>query len=71
MGKTSELFVTMDSPVWYYKLFTKEPVKYSFARGTLGYCGIKNKRITYFSPIKDSTQSKREQWLDNVAGMAK
>ncbi|MGL1902439.1 MAG: NAD(P)H-dependent oxidoreductase [Fibrobacterales bacterium] len=70
-GKTSQLMVTMDSPVWYYKLFTKQPVKYSFARGTLGFCGIKNKSITYFAPIKQSTPKKREAWLKKVEKMAR
>ena len=41
-GKTSKLFITMDSPKWYYKYFLKEPIKYSFVKGTLNFCGIKN-----------------------------
>lgn len=65
-GKTSKLLVTMDSPILYYKLYMKEPVKHSFARGTLGFCGIKNQSIKYFTPIKTSTAEQRELWLKQV-----
>ena len=65
-GKTSQLIVSMDSPIWYYKFFLKEPIKYSFVKGTLSFCGIKNTSINYFTPIKTSSKEKRSIWIQKT-----
>lgn len=65
-GKTSEIITTMDAPVWYYKIFTKNCGVVMLKKGILEFCGVKNKRVTYLTTIKGSTEEKRNQWLSKV-----
>lgn len=62
-GKTSEIIITMDTPVWYYKLVYKNCGVHMLKKCVLDFCGVKNKRVTYLTAVKDSTQEKREGWL--------
>lgn len=65
-GKTSEIITTMDTPVWYYKLVFRNAGVHTLKNGILGFCGVKNMRVTYLSVVKTSTPDKREQWLEQV-----
>lgn len=65
-GKTSEIITTMDAPVWYYKLVYKNAGVNMLKKGILDFCGVKNKRVTYLSVVKTSTNEKRELWLKKV-----
>lgn len=69
-GKTSEIIVTMDTPLFYYKLVFKNIGVRMVSQNICAFCGIKNKRATYFYTLKDSTSQKREQWLNKVAKLA-
>lgn len=64
-GKSSEIIVTMDTPVWYYKtVFANAGVR-AF-KSALAFCGIRNKRTTYLAVVKTSTDEKRKKWLQKV-----
>lgn len=65
-GKTSEIIVTMDAPVLYYKLIYKNCGIHQLRKCVLDFCGVKNKRVTYLAMVKNATKEKREEWLRKV-----
>lgn len=65
-GKTSEIITTMNSPVWYYKWILNNCGIKLLKNSILGFCGIKNKRTTYFSVVKTSDDKKRQKWLSRT-----
>ena len=65
-GKTARLIVTMDTPKWYYWLINKNSGHNAMKIGILEFCGIKPVKITVFSGIKSSDESKRKKWLEEV-----
>ncbi|GAB1405591.1 MAG: NAD(P)H-dependent oxidoreductase [Lentimicrobiaceae bacterium] len=65
-GRSARLIVTMDTPVWYYRLVYKRPGHNAMKHGILEFCGIKPVRITTLGPIKTSSESQRLKWLDKV-----
>lgn len=65
IGKTAHIFVTMDSPPWYYRLFVGEPA-YKMMRYNLKFCGFKKVKRTYFGSVKASDVTKRETWLSKT-----
>lgn len=66
VGKTAHLIVTLDTPVWYYKLFYSNAGVKQLKNNILNFCGIKTKAITYISPIRNSTEEFREKWLSKI-----
>jgi NAD(P)H dehydrogenase (quinone) len=70
-GKTARLIVTMDTPKWYYWLINRSAGHNAMKIGVLGFCGIKPVRITVFSGIKSSNESKREKWLKEAEILGK
>lgn len=62
-GRTAQLLVTMDTPPWYYRWIYHSPGHNEMKRTILGFCGIKLKRISEFSPIKASSPKQRNRWL--------
>jgi NAD(P)H dehydrogenase (quinone) len=62
-GRTAHLMVTMDTPSWYYRWIFRMPGHNEMKRSILGFCGIKLVKITEFSPIKGSSQQKRDKWI--------
>jgi putative NADPH-quinone reductase len=62
-GRSAHLLVTMDTPPWYYRWIFRSPGHNEMKRTILGFCGIKVNRISEFSPIRDSSQEKRDKWL--------
>ncbi len=70
-GRSSQLLVTMDTPSWYYRWIYRSPGHNEMKRTILGFCGIKVKSITDFSPIKNSSQEKRKKWLRVAEALGK
>lgn len=70
-GKTGRLIVTMDSPIWYNSLVYKSPGHNAMKKAILGFCGVKPVKITTLSPIKSSTQAKREKWLKKIENIGR
>lgn len=69
-GKSAHLYVTMDSPPWYYNWVTKMPGHNQMKRAILEFCGISPIKITNFGPLKGSSDSQRKKWLRLVAADA-
>ena len=65
-GKTARIIITADTPKWYDYLFMKSPTINQFKKGTLEFCGIRPVKVTYISPIKDSTIKFRKKWLQKI-----
>lgn len=70
-GRSAHVFVTMDTPPWYYRLIYKMPGHNQIKKVILEFCGIKPVEITSFGPIRYSSQKKREKWLRQVIDHAK
>ena len=70
-GKSARIVVTADTPRWYNNLFMKNPAVNQLKRGTLQFCGITSVKVTYISPIKDSTQEFREKWIRKIEVLGK
>lgn len=62
-GKTARLITTMDAPMWYFRFIQGRPGHQAMKKSVLQFCGVKQVRITNFSPIKTSTAVQREKWL--------
>jgi 1,4-dihydroxy-2-naphthoate octaprenyltransferase len=62
-NKTAQLIVTMDTPLWIYKMFIKAPGTRAMKIATLQFCGISPVRTLHFSGIKHSTLAQRQEWL--------
>jgi putative NADPH-quinone reductase len=65
-GRSAHLLVTMDSPPWYFRWFTRMPGHNQMKRAILEFCGIKPVTISDFGSVKGSTQQKREKWLEQA-----
>ena len=61
--KSTRLLVTMDTPVPIYKILLGDPNWKLMKRCTLGFCGIKPIKKSYFGSIKMSTQGTKDAWL--------
>lgn len=62
-GRSAHLFVTMDTPPWYFRWVYRMPGHNQMKRTILEFSGIKPVTVSNFGPIKDSAQQKREKWL--------
>jgi putative NADPH-quinone reductase len=71
IGKTSEIICTMGAPVLYYKLVYRSCGTRLLSKCVLDYCGVKNKRTTYFAMMKNSTNEQRKKWLEKVTKMGR
>ncbi|WP_317898855.1 NAD(P)H-dependent oxidoreductase [Aurantibacillus circumpalustris] len=65
-GRTGHIIYTSDTPIWIYKYFYKAPSLAQVKDRTLGFCGIKNVKVTGIGPVKNSTQGFREKWIEKI-----
>ncbi|GAA4501478.1 NAD(P)H-dependent oxidoreductase [Pseudaeromonas paramecii] len=65
-GRSGQLIVTMDSPPWYYRWFTRQPGHQLMKRAVLGFCGIKPVKVLSLGPVKSATETRRQGWLAQV-----
>lgn len=70
-GKTSEIITTLDTPVWYYKYVLGASGTKILRTSILAFCGMKNKRITYFATVRNSSEGKRKAWIADVAELGR
>jgi NAD(P)H dehydrogenase (quinone) len=62
-GKTAHIITTLDQPVWYYGLMFGKPSVNQLKKSTLEFCGVKPVKVSYFGPVKSSTEEIRKKWL--------
>ena len=65
-GKTCEIITTMDTPVWFYQLVYHNHGLRQLKQSILEFCGIRVKKIYYFSVVKKSTPASRLKWLERM-----
>jgi putative NADPH-quinone reductase/1,4-dihydroxy-2-naphthoate octaprenyltransferase len=65
-GKTAELITTMDTPAVVYNLFYRAPGHNAMKRAILQFCGFQVTGILSFGPVRYSTRSQREKWVEKV-----
>ena len=65
-GKSARIIMTMDTPIWYYRLIYRSPGLNAMKRSVLSFCGIKPVKTTIFTPVRSSGQKKREGWLNKA-----
>lgn len=70
-GRDAQVFVTMDTPPWYYWLFYGRPGHHQIRKTILEFCGITPVKITSFGPVRYASAEKRQKWLDKVKKLAR
>jgi len=66
IGKSVRLFVTMDTPAWFYYLRQGAPGHKAMKRATLKFCGFHPVRITSFTMVRKADEKIVERWLLRV-----
>lgn len=69
-GKTAQLLITMDAPVWYYRYWQGAPVVRQLKQNILGFCGFKQIQVTWFGKVLNSTMLERQSWLKQAQQLA-
>ncbi len=70
-GKSARIIMTCDTPRWYGTLYMKNPALNQMKKGVLGFCGVSPVKVTYLSPIKNSTDEFRNKQLEKVKSLGK
>lgn len=65
-GRSARMIVTMDAPVWFFRLVYGKPGHNAMKKMVLEFCGIKPVRITSFGSVKRSSVEQRAGWLEKV-----
>jgi len=65
-GRSARMIVTMDAPVWFFRLVYGKPGHNAMKKMVLEFCGIKPVRITSFGSIKRSSEEQRIRRLEQV-----
>ncbi|CUA86931.1 Putative NADPH-quinone reductase (modulator of drug activity B) [Gulbenkiania indica] len=71
VGRRAEVYLTLDTPRWYYRWIYGAPVIRQLRRTILGFCGIAPVSFTLFSPVRSSTPAQRSRWLAQVGERAR
>ena len=70
-GKTAHLICTMDQPTWYYRWINKGPSHHAMKKLTMNFIGIKSVKITAIGPVRLSTDTFRQKWLNKMETLGK
>jgi NAD(P)H dehydrogenase (quinone) len=68
-GRSARLIVTLNTPSWYYRWVLGRPGHNTMKKTILEFCGIRPVCITEIGPVKDSTDAKRQRWLEQVRAL--
>lgn len=69
-GRTGRVIVTTDSPWWYLRLVGDTTVRHVRGR-ILRFSGLRGVSAMRLGPVRNSTASQREAWLERVAAAAR
>ncbi len=70
-GRSARLIVTLNTPSWIYRWYFGRPGHNTMKKTILQFCGIKPVRITEVGPMKNSTEARRKQWLEQVRALGR
>lgn len=65
-GKTAELILLSDAPVWYRKFIQRDPAALILKRDILGFCGIKLKKVQRIGSVSSKDKEQRLKILNNI-----
>jgi putative NADPH-quinone reductase/1,4-dihydroxy-2-naphthoate octaprenyltransferase len=65
-GKTAQLITTMDTPYFVYRWIYGSPGHRAMRNATLQFCGFTMLPNLNFGPVKSSTVSQRQKWIEKV-----
>lgn len=68
-GRSARLIVTLNTPSWIYRWYFGRPGHNTMKKTILEFCGIRPVRITEVGPMKNSTEVRRQQWLEQVRAL--
>ena len=66
-GRSAELFITLDTPVFWYRWWQKAPLSFQLKYTILGFVGINTQAIHYMGSVIGSDARQRQQWLEHAA----
>jgi NAD(P)H dehydrogenase (quinone) len=69
-GKTVDLMVTMDTPLWIYKIFLGSRGIKLMNESVIEFCGMKTKKTFLVGPIKKSSVEQRVKWIAQTKALA-
>jgi len=70
LGRSSELYITLDTPPFWYKYVKGNAIYKQVKTSILDFSGIKNRSAIYFGPVISSNVKTRQGWLDKVSQLA-
>jgi len=65
-GKSARIIVTMDNPVWYYRIVYHAPGIHAMKKATLEFCGVRPVNATLIGSVRKSTPAVRKKWLKRL-----
>ncbi|MCB8995334.1 MAG: NAD(P)H-dependent oxidoreductase [Bacteroidales bacterium] len=65
-GKSARVFVTMDTPLWFYNFVQGRPGHRAIKGATLKFCGIRPVKFTTFTPVRNASEKQINSWLEKV-----
>lgn len=65
-NKSAWVIYTIDSPLWFVKLFRRNIEWKVMKDAILKYCGIKHVRRMMFAGVKNSNFNNRQKWLELI-----
>ena len=68
-GRSAHLIVTLNTPSWIYRWIYGRPGHNTMKKTILEFCGIKPVRITEVGPVRNSTDTKRKQWIAQIRAL--
>ena len=68
-GRSARLIVTLNTPSWVYRWYFGRPGHNTMKKTILQFCGIRPVRITEVGPMKNSSEARRKQWLEQVRAL--
>lgn len=70
-GKSARVVVTMRMPALIYRWYFGAHSLKSLERNILGFCGVAPVRESLFGMVEAASDSKRQQWLANMADLGR
>lgn len=69
-GKTARIITSLDQPAIYYRMMFGRPSVNQLKKSTLQFCGIKPVKVSYFGPIRNSSEVQRRKMIAKVEKLA-
>ena len=68
-GRSARLIVTLNTPSWIYRWYFGRPGHNTMKKTILQFCGVDPVHITEVGPLKNSSEEKRQQWIERIRAL--